>query len=149
YDYGHGAIFLTKAIELAERFPAVAPDVLGAATLALSWATADTALPPFAATRAALAQLAEMKLDAPDYDGGSARQAGLRPHTPGREVGWDRPAYESDVLAGEGPAVKATIARLAEGCEPRALLRAVGHAAAVRLARFDSAWERSVIAEVG
>src|SRR5262249_9968573 len=132
YDYGHGAIFLTKALELAERFPAVAPDVLGASTLELAWATADTALPPFTATRAALAKLAEMKLEAP-----------------GREVSWDRQAYEADVLAGEGPAPRATMARVAEGCDPRGLLRAVGHAAAVRLSRFDSAWERRLDAEVG
>ena len=52
YDYGHGLIFLAKARELARRFPEAAVDVIAAVTLHLAWATAETALPPFAATRA-------------------------------------------------------------------------------------------------
>lgn len=131
YDYGHGAIFLTKALELSSRFPAAATEVMAASTVELSWATADTSLPPFAATRAAQARLAETKL----------------PQTL-REVAWDRRAYEAAVLEGEATAVEATVTRLGEGCDALALLRAVGHAAAVRLGRFDAAWERRLDAEV-
>ena len=132
YDYGHGAIFTAKALELARRFPAVASEVMGAVTVTLAWATAETSLPPFAATRAALAQLAETRL--PE---GEARPLA------------DRPGYEAAVLAGEAPAAQATVARLAEGCAPVTLLRAIGHAAAARLRRFDRSWERRLDAEVG
>jgi nitrite reductase/ring-hydroxylating ferredoxin subunit len=132
YDYGHGAIFLAKALELATRFPTAATETLAAVTVQLSWATAETSLPPFAATRAAQARLAETALP-----------------EPGREIAWDRGAYEAEVLAGEAQAAAATVARLAEGCDPVALLRAVAHAAAVRLGRFDDAWERRLDSEVG
>jgi hypothetical protein len=64
-------------------------------------------------------------------------------------AGFDRPAYEAAVLSGEGPAVESTLRLLAEGCAPLSLLRAVGHAAAARLARFDPAWEARLDAEVG
>ncbi|MEO7328966.1 MAG: Rieske (2Fe-2S) protein [Minicystis sp.] len=130
YDYGHGAIFLTKALELAERFPAAATEALAAATVQLGWATAETSLPPFAKTREAMAALAASTL----VDHPSA--------------GFDRPAFEVAVLSGEGPAVEATLRLLAEGCAPLALLRAIGHAAAARLARFDVAWEARLDAEV-
>ncbi len=132
YDYGHGAIFLAKGLELAKRFPAAAPDILGAVTAMLAWATADTALPPFAATREALARLAEMK-------GGEGRAAPLA----------DRAAYEGAVLSGEREAVKATLERLGQGVSAVALLRATAHAAAVRVRRFDSAWEQRLDAEEG
>ncbi len=89
-------------------------------------------MPPFAATRAGLRRLAELPL--------------AEPSSP---VAWDRPAFEQAVLAGESSAVEAVLARLGEGCEPRALLRAVAHAAAQRLARFDPAWEARVDADVG
>jgi nitrite reductase/ring-hydroxylating ferredoxin subunit len=130
YDYGHGTIFLAKALELARRFPAAAEELLAAITVTLGWATAETALPPFAATRAALDELAA---------------------TPPRARGadFDRARYEHDVLEGERPALAATLAHLGEGCDPRALLRATAHAAAVRVARFDAAWEARLDAEVG
>lgn len=131
YDYGHGIIFLAKGLELARRFPAAAPDLLTAVTVTLAWATADTALPPFAATREAMASLATLPL----RDGGEARLA-------------DRVAYEREVLAGERDAVKATLAQLGAGVDPVALLRAVAHAAAARLRRFDAAWEARLDAEV-
>ncbi|WP_437601195.1 Rieske (2Fe-2S) protein [Sorangium sp. So ce590] len=151
YDYGHGAIFLAKALELAERFPSAADEVLAASTVQLAWATADTSLPPFAATRAALAGLAELPLPGSEACAGSAGAsaagagaAGAVPLDPA-----ERAAFEAEVLAGERPAVEATARWLARGAGPLALLGAVGHAAAVRLARFDSAWEQRLDAEVG
>jgi nitrite reductase/ring-hydroxylating ferredoxin subunit len=130
FDYGHGTIFLAKARELAGRFPDAAEEVLASACVQLAWATAETSLPPFTATREALERLAK-----------EPRAA--------RTTGFDRAAYETEVLAGERPAVAATMARLADGCDPEQLLRAIGHAAAVRLSRFDSAWETRLEAEVG
>jgi nitrite reductase/ring-hydroxylating ferredoxin subunit len=131
YEYGHGAIFLTKALELAERFPSAAAELLAAATVQLGWATAETALPPFAKTREALATLAASAL----------------PEQPAEA--FDRAAFEAAVLEGEGPATGATLRLLAAGAAPLALLRAVGHAAATRLARFDVAWEARLDADVG
>lgn len=133
YDYGHGAIFLAKAEELARRFPDAAEEVLGSVCAMLAWATAETSLPPFAATRAALGSLGA----------GDGRKPGTR------DAGFDRPAFEASVLEGERSAVAAVLERLAEGCSPEALLRAIAHAAAVRLGRFDPAWETRLEAEVG
>lgn len=147
YDYGHGAIFLAKALELAGRFSAAAEEVLAASTVQLAWATAETSLPHFTASRAALARLADLPLptDAaaavPVNVGGGSVSA----------VPWpadDRAAYEADVLSGESAAVEATLARLSRGHDPIALLQAVGHAAAVRLGRFDLAWEQRLDVEV-
>jgi nitrite reductase/ring-hydroxylating ferredoxin subunit len=131
YDYGHGAIFLTKALELARRFPAAAVELLASVTLTLAWATAETSLPPFKATRDAIAQAGEIAL--PEGQGAPLP---------------DRRAYEAALLAGERDAVKATLEALSAGVDPVALLRAAGHAAAVRLRRFDRAWERRLDAEV-
>ncbi|WP_437678750.1 Rieske (2Fe-2S) protein [Sorangium sp. So ce131] len=139
YDYGHGAIFLSKAIELTGRFPAAAEEVLAASTVQLAWATADTSLPPFAATRAALARLAESSSPGPAGSGGAA-PAPLDPA--------ERAAFEAEVLAGERPAAEAAVRWLERGVAPLVLLGAVGHAAAVRLARFDAAWEQRLDAEV-
>lgn len=130
YDYGHGAIFLAKGLEIALRFPSIAEEVLAAATVELGWATAETALPPFTATRAALERIAGLKITA----------------APRSEL--DRGAYEAEVLEGERTAVTGTLARLERGCAPLELLRASGHAAAIRLGRFDRAWERKLEAEV-
>lgn len=143
YDYGHGAIFLSKALELAERFSSAADEVLAASTVQLAWATADTSLPPFTATRAALARLADLPLPGPD-----SAAAATRPDAAPLE-GAERAAFEAEVLAGEQPAVEATVRWLARGAGPLALLGAIGHAAAVRLSRFDSAWEARLDAEVG
>jgi len=115
YDYGHGAIFLAKALELARRFPVAAVEIFASVTVMLGWATAETALPPFAATRGALAALAGLAI------GG----AGLR----------DREGLERAALAGEREALEAALARLREGCDPTLLLRAVGRAAARRRRR--------------
>lgn len=131
YDYGHGAIFFSKALELSRRFHPAAIELCAASTVQLGWATADTSLPPFTATRAGLSRLTELTLAEPSA-----------------HVTWDRPAFEQAVLAGESPAVEAVLARIGEGCEPMELLRAVAHAAAQRLARFDPAWEARLDAEV-
>jgi nitrite reductase/ring-hydroxylating ferredoxin subunit len=136
-DYGHGAIFLAKACEIAHRFPAVAEDVLAAAAVQLAWATAETKLPPWAATRASLERV----------DALCAR--GDRPGGGAPPEDWDREGYEAQVLAGERQAAEATALRIERGCDPMALLQAIGHAAAVRLGRFDRAWERRLDAEVG
>jgi nitrite reductase/ring-hydroxylating ferredoxin subunit len=129
YDYGHGAIFLAKALELSQRFPVAAVEIFGAVTVMLAWATAETSLPPFSATRAGLARALTVPLGAGAVEG--------------------RGAYEVAVLAGESDAVEATLAQLAAGADPVLLLRAAGHAAAERLRRFDAAWERRLDAEVG
>ncbi|WP_437578813.1 Rieske 2Fe-2S domain-containing protein [Sorangium sp. So ce887] len=176
YDYGHGAIFLAKALELAERFSSAADEVLAASTVQLAWATADTSLPPFTATRAALARLAELPLpgseagarsagasaaDSSAADSSAAGSSAAGSSAAGSSAAGsgaasaapldpaERAAFEAEVLAGERPAVEATVRWLARGAGPLALLGAIGHAAAVRLARFDSAWEQRLDAEVG
>lgn len=136
YSYGHGAIFLAKACELAARFPAVAEDVIAASVVELSWATVETSLPPWAATRAALARVVEGGLGRREVDGGVPIDRA------------DRDAYEALVLEGERQAADATVERLARGVDPVSLLRASAHAAAVRLARFDAAWEQRLEAAV-
>jgi nitrite reductase/ring-hydroxylating ferredoxin subunit len=130
WDYGHGAIFLHKAGELAQRFPEAAEVLLAAVTVRLGWATAETALPPFTVTRQAVSQLQK---ECP---------------TP-RGSGFAREALEAAVLHGERTAVAATWDALLSGCDPIALLRVIGHAAAVRLSRFDRTWEDRLDAEVG
>ncbi len=127
-DYGHGAIFLTKALELGRRFPAAATEVAASVTTMLAWATADTSLPPFTATRQAIAHAGEVPL-------------GTSPLA-------NRGAYEEAVLAGEREALKATLDALGAGADPILVLRAVAHAAARRVARFDDAWERRSDSEV-
>jgi nitrite reductase/ring-hydroxylating ferredoxin subunit len=127
-DYGHGAIFLTKALELARRFPTAAIPVMASVTAMLAWATADTALPPFTATRKALAEL----------DGLEAVGTSTSVDT----------GYEGQVLTGEREALAATMAALREGASPVALLRRTARAAATRIRRFDSTWERRLDAEV-
>lgn len=134
YDYGHGAIFVAKAQEISERFPAIAEDVLGAAAVTLAWATAETALPPFTATRAALEKL----------DGLRSPGEG---DTPLERA--ERAEYERTVLSGEAAAAQATVGWIERGADPRSLLRAIAHAAAERVARFDIAWEGRTDAEVG
>lgn len=133
YDYGHGSIFTAKAAEIAARFPAITEDVFGSLAVSLSWATAETSLPPFTATRAALARLDELPA------------SGART---GQIEGAERAAYEAAVLSGEPAAANATVDHLARGIDPRSLLRAIGRAAAVRIARFDPAWEARTDAEV-
>ncbi len=132
YDYGHSAIYTAKALELSRRFPTIAADIFAALAVSLAWATAETALPPFSATRDALEHLGS-------FDGG------------GGTVDFDpaeRATFEATVLSGEGAAANATVEHLRRGVAPRTLLTAVAHAAAERISRFDAAWERRVDAEV-
>lgn len=117
YDYGHGAIFLAKALELGRRFPTAATEVMAAVTTTLAWATAETSLPPFRATQEAIGAVSEIEVG-------------------GGELA-DRPAYEAEVLRSERDALQATLAELRRGTAPAAILRAVAHAASVRLRRFD------------
>lgn len=131
YDYGHGAIFLAKALELSRRFPVATVELFGAVAVQLGWATADTALPPFTATQEALARL-----------------AGTPVASPGAALA-DRAAFEAAVLAGERPGAEAAVAQIAAGVDPTAILRAVAHAAAARVRRYDGAWDHRADAEVG
>jgi hypothetical protein len=102
----------------------------------LSWATADTSLPPWSATRAGLERADEIVKNAAFAGAGAPLEV--------RE----REAYEAEVLSGERQAVEATVRHLGRGVDGRGLLQAIGHAAAVRLGRFDSSWERRLDAEV-
>ena len=190
YDYGHGAIFVAKAAEIAERFPAIAEDVLGSVAVTLAWATAETSLPPFTATRAALARLDALPAAGEgllakrsDFSGSAAVGLALDGSTLGASAvgpaldgsalgasaggqaldgsalgasavgqaldGSARAEYERAVLSGEAAAANATVDLLAHGFDPRAILRAVAHAAAERIRRFDVAWEGRTDAEVG
>ncbi len=125
-DYGHGAIYLAKAFELAQRFPEAAEDLFGALTHALGWATRETGLPPWAATRQALAAVEEANVPI-----GSRRLAGDA-----------RRVFEEAILRGERPGVEAAVALLAEGFSPLGLIWAAARAGAHRVRRFDGAWER-------
>ena len=162
YDYGHGAIFVAKAAEIAERFPAIAEDVLGSVAVTLAWATAETSLPPFTATRAALARLDALPAAGEgllakrsDFSGSAAVGPALDGSALGASAvglaldGSARAEYERAVLSGEAAAANATVDLLAHGFDPRAILRAVAHAAAERIRRFDVAWEGRTDAEVG
>ena len=204
YDYGHGAIFVAKAAELADRFPAIAEDVLGSVVVTLAWATAETSLPPFTATRAAVARLDALPAAGEgllakrsDFSGSAAVGLALDGSTLGASAvgpaldgsalgasavglaldgsplgasagglaldgsalgasagglaldGSARAEYERAVLSGEAAAANATVDLLAHGFDPRAILRAVAHAAAERIRRFDVAWEGRTDAEVG
>ncbi len=92
YEYGHGVIFTAKAAEIAARFPAIAEDVLGALAASLAWATAETALPPFAATRGALDRLDAL----PTASVGAASLERA-----------ERATFEATVLSGERPRPRA------------------------------------------
>ncbi len=129
YDYGHGSIFVTKALELCQKLPHAAEEIVAAVAVNLGWATNETALPPFTTTRTALAVLDE---NTPDSTAKS----------------FDRGLYEGHVLESEKEAVASTTRLLAEGCSPQALLLATAHAAAERVRRFDDAWEGRADAEV-
>ncbi len=127
--YGHGAIYATKALALAERFPEHRGPLMAALAVQLSWATRETSLPPWGRTRAG-------------YEAADALSPGDAP------LGEARPAYERAVLKDEASAVTATIEALARGVDPAALIAASAHAAAVRITRFDPSWETRLDAEV-
>lgn len=130
-DYGHGAIFATKGLEIGRRFPTTFPSIAAALGVSLAHATAETLLPPFTATRKALESLAA---------------AGPSPVVDTAPL--DRPQLEQLVLEGESKGVAAVAELLRSGVAPRRLLVAIAHAAAERLSRFDARWERDPLAEV-
>ncbi|MEM9196147.1 MAG: Rieske (2Fe-2S) protein, partial [Myxococcota bacterium] len=119
--YGHGAIYLLKALELAWRFPSAADDLLASATVSAGWGTRETALPPFRYTHRALE---------------SWREA------PGSGSIANESDYLHAVLEGERSAVDATRAALKDGASAVELLRLSGRAAAHRLRAYDPTWEK-------
>jgi hypothetical protein len=125
FDYGHGAIFTAKSLEIARAFPALGEAATGALAAMLSWATNETQLPTWSATREAIARCTMI-----DRAGTSPLDAQARA------------TYEAQVLAGEREAVQATLELAARGADVAGLLRSIGHAAAVRLGRFDLGWTR-------
>jgi nitrite reductase/ring-hydroxylating ferredoxin subunit len=132
YDYGHGAIFAGKAVELVRAFPDLGEEVVAALTVQAGWATTETSLPEWSATREGIARGAMIdKVGTTLFDA----QA--------------RAAFEAQVLAGEKEAVHATLESIARGIEVADVLIAIGHAAAIRLGRFDLAWTRKDSAAIG
>jgi hypothetical protein len=117
-SYGHGLIYLAKARELALLFEGAAEELAASLALALAWSTRETSLPPFRTTQKAMVAAS----------GGGDRELS------------DRGTFDARVLAGERYAVEAVLVELAEGTSPRALLLAIGRAAAERLRRFDPRW---------
>jgi nitrite reductase/ring-hydroxylating ferredoxin subunit len=132
YDYGHGAIFTGKAVEITRAFPELGEIVVAALAVALGWATTETSLPEWSATREGIARGAMIdKIGTTPFD---ARA---------------RAAFEEEVLAGEKEAVHATLESIARGIDVADVLVAIGHAAAIRLGRFDLSWTRKADAAVG
>jgi nitrite reductase/ring-hydroxylating ferredoxin subunit len=131
-DYGHGAIFAGKALELVRAFPTLSEEVAGALTSSLAWATRETSLPPWSATREGIAR------------GAMIDRVGTTPFDP-----QTRAAFETQVLAGEKEAVHATLEAIARGTDVTGVLIAIGHAAAVRVGRFDLSWCRREDANIG
>jgi hypothetical protein len=125
YDNGHGAIFAGKALEILRAFPDLAEDAVAALGISLSWATTETALPEWSATREGIAR------------GVMIDKVGTTPFD-----AQARATFEAQVLAGEKEAVHATLESIARGMDVAGVLVAIGHAAATRLGRFDLAWTR-------
>jgi nitrite reductase/ring-hydroxylating ferredoxin subunit len=125
YDYGHGAIYTAKALEIVRAFPRIAEEAVAALTSMLAWSTNETSLPAWTATREGVARCTMI-----DKVGTTPLDAVARA------------AFEAQVLAGEKEAVHATLESIARGADVAGLLIAIGHAAAVRLGRFDVAWCR-------
>ncbi|MFK7984516.1 MAG: Rieske (2Fe-2S) protein [Sandaracinaceae bacterium] len=117
-DYGHGVIFTLKALELTRRYPSVAEEVFAALVVTLGWSTFDSALPGWGATHQGIAEAS----------------AGGEAPVPARP-------YLDAVLDSERSAVRACLNALDRGAHPNTLLRLSARAAAVRLGRFDDAWE--------
>jgi hypothetical protein len=125
FDYGHGAIFTAKALEILRAFPDLSEEVVAALGVALSWATTETALPEWSATREGIAR------------GVMIDKVGTTPFD-----AQARATFEAQVLAGEKEAVHATLESIARGMDVAGVLVAIGHAAATRLGRFDLGWTR-------
>jgi nitrite reductase/ring-hydroxylating ferredoxin subunit len=131
-DYGHGAIFTGKAVEVVRAFPALGEAACASLAVMLSEATNETALATWSATREAVARSSMI-----DRVGATPIDAQARA------------TYETQVLAGEREAVTATLELVARGFDVAGVLRAIGHAAAMRMRRFDLAWTRRLDASVG
>ena len=131
YDYGHGAIFVAKGLEVARAFPALSEGAVASLTTMLSWATSETALPSWSATREAVTRSQMI-----DRVGSTPIDVQARA------------TYETAVLSGEREAVTATLELVARGFDVASVLRAIGHAAAVRMRRFDMRWARRMDANV-
>ncbi len=131
YDYGHGAIFAAKTVEVVRAFPALGESACGALALMLVDATSETALPAWSATREAVLRSSMI-----DRVGATPIDAQARA------------TYETQVLAGEREAVTATLELVARGFDVAGVLRGIGHAAAMRMRRFDLAWTRRLDASV-
>lgn len=129
-DYGHGAIHAAKAIELGRRFPEAAEPIAASLAVMLGWATNETALPPFAASRRALGEL-------PLRVGDRPLEAAARTE------------LEASTLESEAAALAATLTHLRAGVDPRRLLLASARAAARRVLRFDHAWEKRTDLDAG
>jgi nitrite reductase/ring-hydroxylating ferredoxin subunit len=132
YDYGHGAIFLGKALEVVRAFPDLGEEAVAAVTVQAGWATTETSLPEWSATREGIAR--GMMIDRVGTTLFEAQP---------------RAAFEEEVLAGEKEAVHATLESIARGIDVADVLVAIGHAAAIRLGRFDVAWTRKDDAAIG
>jgi hypothetical protein len=132
YDYGHGAIFAGKALEMVRAFPDLGEEVVAALTVQAGWATTETSLPEWSATREGIAR--GMMIDKVGTTLFEAQP---------------RAAFEEEVLAGEKEAVHATLESIARGIDVADVLVAIGHAAAIRLGRFDVAWTRREDAALG
>ena len=113
-DYGHGAIFTAKALEVVRAFPDLGEETVASLTSTLGWATFETALPTWTATREAVAR--STMID----------RVGSTPFDP-----QTRAAFEAQVLLGEKEAVHATLEAVARGIDVTGVLIAIGHAAAV------------------
>jgi nitrite reductase/ring-hydroxylating ferredoxin subunit len=132
YDYGHGSIYAGKAIEIVRAFPDLGEAAVAALVVMLGWATRETMLPEWSATREGIARGAMIdKIGTTPFDALA------------------RAAFEEQVLSGEKEAVHATLESIARGIDVADVLVAVGHAAAIRLGRFDLAWTRREDAVVG
>jgi nitrite reductase/ring-hydroxylating ferredoxin subunit len=132
YDYGHGSIYAGKAVEIVRAFPDLGETTVAAITTMLGWATRETTLPEWSATREGIAR------------GAMIDRVGTTPFD-----ALARAAFEEQVLAGEKEAVHATLESIARGIDVADVLVAVGHAAAIRLGRFDLAWTRKDEAAIG
>lgn len=128
-SYGHGLIYVAKARALARRIPTAATEIMAALAVQLGWATNETALPPWAATRRALETLQTEAISDRALQG--------------------RGEFERSVLHSESAAGQAAVQQLNDGVAPRHVLIAIAHAAAVRLSAFDPAWVQRRDVDVG
>jgi nitrite reductase/ring-hydroxylating ferredoxin subunit len=132
YDYGHGSIFTAKAVEIVRAFPDLGEVTVAALVVTLGWATRETALPEWSTTREGIAR------------GAMIDRVGTTPFD-----AQTRATFEEQVLLGEKEAVHATLESIARGVDVADVLVAIGHAAAIRLGRFDLSWTERMDVDVG